>query len=607
MGQIISWQKMNQRQQIINNLESENKNSNILIDFDDISNNDLLSDQEKIYICIKYDLSKELIKILNKKNIEQIHFSKNIREKILGIHCVDGYVDKLYTEIENIDQFNNKRIFVYKLKKTIIDLVCKINLEISIEDIKKILSQTYIIYDHSNFYSDKLKLLENKILLSSYVQTLFNTLLNTSINVLNDTTQITNWENIKLKTFLYCYDNFSMRHSEYMNFFHFDISELFEIIYTVIPVCYLQDTFIQNIVLKNAKVTRKKRKYVKCFQYTNSIKEVSPRNLEELAISNRKKYVQKSEFLSEEFIFMKIYDQQSKLNVSNLSNQSNPLYKLIILCDRIGFFNLVTLLLNNTETKLNGYIYDYLLRSSYCEHYKKTISYANYLVSINFQIIKQLNNDVCYNSNTYSNADGCDYSHAHYLVSNNLQITNQSNKNVCTNTNNNTNINTNTDADTDADTNINPINSNLRKTSGMVNLISYNEILNIVQTEENWLFNNIKFEPLLEKIILEIPTCLILNINPKKILIKSFRIEKLVCDLNDSEQILFFVLRNNLNISKNIHTNEQSSELLNNLFYDIFKKLNDDCTPCVTYLYNSDVDYYSKLLELFEFQYSGSI
>lgn len=509
MGQIISWQKMNQRQQIINNLESENKNSNILIDFDDISNNDLLSDQEKIYICIKYDLSKELIKILNKKNIEQIHFSKNIREKILGIHCVDGYVDKLYTEIENIDQFNNKRIFVYKLKKTIIDLVCKINLEISIEDIKKILSQTYIIYDHSNFYSDKLKLLENKILLSSYVQTSFNTLLNTSINVLNDTTQITNWENIKLKTFLYCYDNFSMRHSEYMNFFHFDVSELFEIIYTVIPVCHLQDTFIQNIVLKNAKVTRKKRKYVKCFQYTNSIKEVSPRNLEELAISNRKKYVQKSEFLSEEFIFMKIYDQQSKLNVSNLSNQSNPLYKLIILCDRIGFFNLVTLLLNNT--------------------------------------------------------------------------------------------------DTDADTNINPINSNLRKTSGMANLISYNEILNIVQTEENWLFNNIKFEPLLEKIILEIPTCLILNINPKKILIKSFRIEKLVCDLNDSEQILFFVLRNNLNISKNIHTNEQSSELLNNLFYDIFKKLNDDCTPCVTYLYNSDVDYYSKLLELFEFQYSGSI
>ena len=290
-----------------------------------------------------------------------------------------------------------------------------------------------------------------------------------------------------------------------------------------------------------------------------------------------------------EYKFMKLYDPSLDFHLSN-DEQNKKKYDLLKSCDHSNFVNFAIVILNNNLT-LTDAMFENLMHSKNFDNYKNSCACVNYLISQNNKIMLDIKKKEQYlnNINNTNTIDKPSIQQTQQIEqSNPLNPPNTPEKPNEPNESNETNKAELTNYSTDQ----------------LTNQPSYNEIINLAITEENWLNNNIKNVLLLEKIILDCPECLLLNINSKKILIKNFKIINVLTHFNDSELLLFFILSNKLNIYKKykFHDNLEY-QALNKLFYEIFSKLNNNCTIFVKYEYNAFEDYYLQLANLFDEQY----
>lgn len=110
----------------------------------------------------------------------------------------------------------------------------------------------------------------------------------------------------------------------------------------------------------------------------------------------------------------------------------------------------------------------------------------------------------------------------------------------------------------------------------------------------DWLSQNIKYFPLLTNIIEKYPKCLLLNIGTNEIRFTNFNIDNTNAVLNNSEQLLCFVLMNEIEFDKH--------DDINKLFFNIISKL-DDSPIKQTDMYNDFINYYDALLNLWKKQH----
>ena len=303
-----------------------------------------------------------------------------------------------------------------------------------------------------------------------------------------------------------------------------------------------------------------------------------------------------------EYKFMKLYDP----SLDNFSNdeqyeQNKEIYKLLKLCDESNFINFAVAILNNNIV-LDDVMFANLTNSKNFDNYKNSSAYVNYLILQNHKIMSDIKKKEQY-LNHVNNTNTIDKLSTESAQSNQLSQSNPLNPpNTPEKSNEPNQFNESNKVElTNCSANklMDKIVDQLTNTP-----LSYNEIINLAITEENWLNNNIKNTLLLEKIILDCPECLLLNINPKKILMKNFKIINVLTHFNDSELLLFFILSNKLNIFKKykFHDNLEY-QALNKLFYEIFTKLNDNCSISVKYEYDAFEDYHVQLTNLFDEQY----
>lgn len=223
-----------------------------------------------------------------------------------------------------------------------------------------------------------------------------------------------------------------------------------------------------------------------------------------------KKNIDKYELIEKEDILLRIcYNSLSYLEGEKDKINTDEFTKLIILCDRLGFKNLVIYLLNiyENENTIDIGLYTYFITCENNKLYEKTKLYKQYL-------IRQLNLELTYD-----------------------QIV----KNSC--------------------------------------------------EKIDWLTINIKCKQLLKIIIEENPNCLTLNVGLNEITLKNFSILEINKGLNKSEELLYFVLLNDLKI--------EITETINMFFFDVAQKI-ESFNIKNTDMYNSHVNYYDTILNIWK-------
>lgn len=467
---------------LLNKLSSE-KDVNY-IDIHNLCNNNQLTTQEQLYLSCRYNLIDNVIELMHK--IDKVS-NFDFLETSIGASCRDGVIENIYTNV--VDKKNMTRLFVYKFTQ--------LTKKTQEEEITNFFKYYPHGEDFSNLCKKKLWSIDDAI----YPTTCKN-FLNKLIKAHNDETNTLICP--KIIMFKYCHDNIFKSHPKLLHKFKFSEKGMLNVIIDIADVkfCYNGETPNYSTRTRTTKRgTRIHTTYSRYISsYTHYINPKKPEKTEELKIAYRGDALQLSQILSQEEMFMKIF------NYDKMNDPKN----LIILCDRVGFINFAVVLLNRmTNILMDNKLYEYLtLCDNFCI-YSNTVAYTKYLV----------------------------------------------------------------------------------KKSDTPNL-EYDQIINKSLNENNWLVTHITFEPLLEKIIDENPICLLQNIIPGDVTIKGFKLCDISCDMTNSDKILLFVLRNDLNVMKN------DNEKLNRLFSEIYSKIQNE----LMYIYDHNIIYYHKLLEMYQNQ-----
>lgn len=464
------------------------KSTSIYVDFNAIERIQELTKQEQLYLACRHKLDNSIIiKLLTEVN----HVSyMNVKETILCCELQNKEPAYIYT----------------KLTKDGSELILKYN-------INNPSTNTFLL----NNLRDEVKTSNKNIVYTSSIMSICTKLLaidNYSYEYNNNhTVYHTNWNTIKQSVFVHCFNKILLENKHLLVKFSINVNMLNRCLPLMIDIkCCVHDKS-PNYSTRTVGKGNRKRYETYISSYTHYVQPRKPSSIGDYKIAYRATPEHMTNILEQENLLLRIYMRTYKTSQSDKC-EIGELTQLIITCDRIGFINFATYLLNFFD-EIDDELYDYLTVCDNYQSYSKSLSYKNYMISKNNELIN------------------------------------------------------------------------------LPTKLTFRQVVENSTQQIDWLNLNVKYKPLLCTIISEYPECLLLNIGLNDINLKSFYPKDMDKKLNNSEELLCFVLLNELEFNKNNETNE--------LFFNISQKIENSCVKRID-MYNQSINYYDIISNLWNKQ-----
>lgn len=466
------------------------KSTAIYVDFNAIETITELNKQEQLYLACRHNLNQSIIlKLLSE--IKCVTYVK-IKETILCCELQGNEPTYIYSKLIKEDAN--------------IELILKYNIANSCNNKNKI-----------NELRNKVKDSNKNIVCTSGVTDLCAQILannNYSYEYIKETCiYYTKWDLLKQSVIVHCFHKILLENKHLSAKFKVTVGMLNSLIPLIIDIkCCVHDKS-PNYSTRTVGKGNRKRYETYISSYTHYVKPHTPSSIEDYKISYRAMPEHMPKILEQENILLRMYVLSNEINKSDKCG-NDELTKLVITCDRIGFINFATYLLN-VGNEINEELYNYLTICDNYQSYMYTLSYQNYMISEN------------------------------------------------------------------------------NKLGNPQNKLTFHQIVENSTQQIDWLNLNIKYKPLLSNIISNYPQCLLLNIGLNDVNLKSFHVIEINKVLNNSEELLCFLLLNEIEFNK---TNE-----INELFFNILQKIENSCVKR-TDMYTQSVNYYDVILDLWKKQ-----